>query len=231
MASITHYTELDASNVSFSELRKNKMGGKGVYISKNESKLMLQFPKLRMPFGLGEYTDQTSGRTTYSVDLSLQDQDELRQTLDSLDDTVVETVAKNSKAWLGKAHSEAVIKQALYKPIVKLPADEKYAPTIKLKVQVDNNNKFVSKCYNNKQEEMSLKDLQKGQYVRAIAHVSQIWIIDNKFGVTMRLEQLQAFPTDKLTGFAFLDDGEGDDSESVEETEETEETEDELIDE
>lgn len=228
MASITHYTELDASNVSFSELRKNKMGGKGVYLSKNgDSKLMVQFPKLRMPFGLGEYTDQASGRTTYSVDLSLQDQDELRKTLEALDNAVIQTVTKNSKSWLGKAHSETVIKQALYKPIVKLPADDKYAPTIKLKVQVDGNNKFTSKCYNNKQEEMSLKDLQKGQYVRAIAHVSQVWIIDNKCGVTMKLEQLQAFPTDKLTGFAFLDDGEDD----TEETEETEEAEDELIDE
>jgi len=224
---ITHFSEFDASSVTFSELRKNKMGGKGVYLSKGKEKLLIQLPKLRMPFGLGEYTDQASGRTSYSVDLSLQDQDDLRGILEKLDAVVVDQVKKNSKSWLGKTHSEDVIKQALYKPVVKLPQDDKYAPTIKIKVVVDSNNNFVSKCFNNRCEEMPLKDLQKGQYVRAIAHVSQVWIIDNKCGVTMKLEQLQAFPTDKLTDFAFLDDGEGDEGSG----EEAESDEDELIDE
>ena len=60
--------------------------------------------------------------------------------------------------------------------------------------------------------------------MKAIAHISQVWIIDNKCGVTMRLEQAFFAPTDKIKGFAFQDDdedmGEGGAEEEEEEFEE-----------
>ena len=35
-----------------------------------KKKLMVQLPKMRAPFGLSEFTDQNSGKSSYSVDLS-----------------------------------------------------------------------------------------------------------------------------------------------------------------
>lgn len=234
---ITTYANFDASNVNFSELRKNKMGGKVVYLSgAGRKKIQLELPKMRAPFGVSEFVDQNTGKSSWSLNLSLEGHDDLRQKLDDLDNAIVRTVATNSKKWLGKQHSENVLRDALYSPIVKQPADDKYAPTIKLKVLADENNNFKPETYNMSQELVDLKDLEKGQSLNTIVEISQVWIIDNKFGVSMRLSQALMHPTDKLSGFAFQtvttkkDESESEveeevEYEEVEETEEIEETE------
>ncbi len=214
---ITHHKSLDASMVSFSELRKNAKGGKVVYLSgpnKGKEKITVQFPKLRAPFGLSEFVDQNSGNSSYSLDLSLDSQPELLEKLKAIDEAVVKQVATNSKEWLGKKHTETVIRDVLYRPIVKMPNDDKYAPTIKLKILKDRDGNFMPECFNNKKQRVELDTLEKGQSVTAIASIPQIWIIDGKFGVTMRLQQARFSPTNKLTGYSFLPD---DDDDEVEE--------------
>jgi len=215
---ITHHSEFDANIINFSDIRKNQLGGKAVYLSNGIGKVMVELPKLRAPFGLGEFVDQGSGRTTYSINLSLDNNEDLQKKLRLLDDAVIKTVAKNSSAWLGKKHSEAVVRDALYSPIVKDPSDPKYAPTIKLKVQTDSNDKFVPKVFKGR-EPADLNELEKGQSVSSIVEINQVWIINNKCGVSVRLAQAKLHPTDKLTEYAFRDD---DDEEADEETEEIE---------
>lgn len=233
---IVKTSDFDASQVSFSDLRKNKMGGKVVYISNPmNKKLVLQLPKMRAPFGLSRYDDQNSGKSTFSLDLSLDGRDDLRKKLEGVDDEITKLVSKNSKAWLGKQHSLAVVKDVLYKPIVKLPQDDKYAPTIKLKVMTGQDGNFIPEAYDHKGKQIDMNSIEKGQTMRAIVHISQIWIIDNKCGVSMRLEQVMTSPTDKIRGFAFQPDGEDDpvsedEGEAEEELEEGEEYEDEIDD-
>jgi len=45
--------------------------------------------------------------------------------------------------------------------------------------------------------------LKKGQKVLAIIDLNQIWFIDNKFGVTIRLQQVLLEQSEKLPSFAF----------------------------
>lgn len=219
---ITHHSEFDANTINFSDVRKNQLGGKAVYLSNGSGKVMVELPKMRAPFGLGEFVDQGSGRTTYSINLSLDNNEDLQKKLRLLDDAVIKTVAKNSSAWLGKKHSEAVVRDALYSPIVKDPSDPKYAPTIKLKVQTDSNDKFVPKVFKAR-EPADLHELEKGQSMSSIVEISQIWIINNKCGVSVRLAQAKLHPTDKLTEYAFRDDDEEDEVEETEEIEVEEE--------
>ena len=54
-----------------------------------------------------------------------------------------------------------------------------------------------------KRETISLDSIEKGQRVMALVDVNQIWFIDNKFGVTLRLQQLMADRSEKLKRFAF----------------------------
>ncbi len=224
---ITHHNALDASNIAFSELRKNTKGGKVVYLSggKGKEKITVQFPKLRAPFGLSEFVDQNSGNSSYSLDLSLENKPELLDKLRAIDDAVVKQVAANSKDWLGKKHTETVIRDVLYRPIVKMPNDDKYAPTIKLKILKDRDGTFVPECYNNKKQRVDLDTLEKGQSVTAIATMPQLWIIDGKFGVTMRLHMARFSPTNKLTGYSFLPDDDDDEVEAEASSEEAEEEE------
>jgi hypothetical protein len=114
----------------------------------------------------------------------------------------VNTVAKNSKEWLGKDFNVAVLKEALYKPIVR-PGKEQYPSTIKLKVLAKPDGTFVPESYSMQREKVTLDTVEKGQKVCAIVDFNQIWFIDNKFGVTIRLQQCLLEQSVKLPSFAF----------------------------
>ena len=204
---IQKFSEFNASNVSFSKLRKNKNGGKAVYLNSSDNKkVFVQLPFMRSPYGLSAYTDEATGRTSYSLDISFDaDNAESAQCLESmaaLDDIVVNMVADNSKEWLGKKFNVAVLKEALYKPIVR-PGKEQYPATMKLKILTKSDGSFVPEAYNMQRESVSLDTIEKGQKVLAIIDLNQIWFIDNKFGVTIRLQQVLLEQSEKLPSFAF----------------------------
>ena len=205
--SIQQSTDFSPASVQFSKLRKNKNGGKAVYLNAGDNKkLYVQFPFMRSPYGLSAFTDEGTGRTSYSLDLSFDPDNaeamELHAKLKELDEKIVNEVAKNSKEWLGKEFNVAVLKEALYKPIVK-PGKEQYAPTIKLKVLTKPDGSFVPECYSMQKEQVALDTIEKGQKAMAIIDLNQIWFIDNKFGVTIRLQQALFEQSAKLPSFAF----------------------------
>ena len=127
---------------------------------------------------------------------------ELHTKLKELDELIVNTVAENSKEWLGKEFNVAVLREALYKPIVR-PGKEPYPSTIKLKIATKPDGTFVPEAYNMQKEQVSLDTIEKGQKAMAIVDVSSIWFIDNKFGVTIRLQQALIEQSTKLPSFAF----------------------------
>lgn len=204
---ITHHKNFNVEAVGFSKLRKNKNGGKAVYLNVSDKKLYLQLPKLRSPYGLSTYTDESSGKTSYSLDLSLDTDNteamDLREKLTQLDDLIIKTVVENSKEWLGKKFNEAVCREALYKPLVR-QGKEPYPDTIKLKILANDKGEFVPEAYNANREQVGLDTVSKGSKVTCIVDMVQIWFIDNKFGVTVRLQQALLEPSAKLPSFAFV---------------------------
>jgi hypothetical protein len=196
--------EINMSSVTFSKLRKNKNGGKAVYINFNNQKVYLQLPFMKAPFGLGQFTDEATKKTTYNLDLSLDPSVEGVEKFAELDELVLDTVKKNSVEWLGKDYNIAVMREALYKPLVRKSAkSDEYAPTLKLKILVDSNQNFIPEAYNTNREAVDLRSIEKGQKVLSIIDINQIWFIDNKFGVTVRLQQCLIEPSKKLPSFAF----------------------------
>jgi hypothetical protein len=205
--SIQQSTEFSAASVQFSKLRKNKNGGKAVYLNAGDNKkLYIQFPFMRSPYGLSAFTDEGTGRTSYSLDLSFDTDNEeamaLHDKLKELDDIIVNTVAANSKEWLGKEFNVAVLKEALYKPMIR-PGKEQYPSTIKLKILTKPDGAFVPEAYSMQKQPVSLDTVEKGQKCMAIVDLNQIWFIDNKFGVTVRLQQVLLEQSAKLPSFAF----------------------------
>ena len=208
MSSIQTTTDFDASSVQFGKLRKNKNGGKAVYLSTRDgSKVQLQLPFMRTPFGLSTFTDEASKKTTYTLDLSFDAGDPevegFMGKMSKLDEIVAKTVADNSKEWLGKQFNLAVLKEALYKPLVR-PGKGEYASTLKIKIATDvKTGNFIPEAYNMQQKEVPMTSLEKGQRVMAIVELNQIWFIDNKFGVSVKLLQVLLEPSKKLPKFAF----------------------------
>jgi hypothetical protein len=204
---IQRSSEFSPASVGFSKLRKNKNGGKTVYLNGGDNKkLYIQLPFMRSPYGLSAFTDEGTGRTTYSLDLSFDPDNaeavELQEKLKELDDIIVNAVAENSKEWLGKEFNVAVLREALYKPVVR-PGKEPYPSTLKLKIATKPDGSFVPEAYNMKKEAVSLDTIEKGQKAMAIVDVSSIWFIDNKFGATIRLQQALLEQSTRLPSFAF----------------------------
>ena len=205
--SIQRSSDFSPASVGFSKLRKNKNGGKTVYLNGGDNKkLYLQLPFMRSPYGLSAFTDEGTGRTTYSLDVSFDsdnaDAMELHDKLKELDEIIVNTVAQNSKEWLGKEFNVAVLREALYKPMVR-PNKEPYPSTLKLKIATKPDGTFVPEAYNMQKEAVPLETIEKGQKAMAIVDLNQIWFIDNKFGVTIRLQQALFEQSVKLPSFAF----------------------------
>tara|TARA_B110000046_G_scaffold11581_1_gene11433 strand:- start:6864 stop:7553 length:690 start_codon:yes stop_codon:yes gene_type:complete len=210
MASIQIQTAstFDASSVSFSKLRRNKNGGKSVFLSgAGGKKLYIQLPYMRAPFGLSAFTDENTKKTSYSLDLSFDKNDEnlmdIQQRISKLDEVVISAVAENSVEWLGKKYNISVLKEALYKPLVR-PGKDDYASTMKAKVMTDlKTGNFVPEAYNCRRENVPLDTIEKGQKVLTIIEINQIWFIDNKFGVSVRLQQSLFEESKRLPSFAF----------------------------
>lgn len=224
--SIQRSSDFSPASVGFSKLRKNKNGGKTVYLNGGDNKkLYLQLPFMRSPYGLSAFTDEGTGRTTYSLDVSFDsdnaDAMELHDKLKELDEIIVNTVAQNSKEWLGKEFNVAVLREALYKPMVR-PNKEPYPSTLKLKIATKPDGTFVPEAYNMQKEAVPLDTIEKGQKAMAIVDVSSIWFIDNKFGVTVRLQQALLEQSTKLPSFAFQGLDLPDEDEVDEEDEEVE---------
>ena len=197
--------EFDVSSLVFSGLRKNAKGGKMVYVNlAGGTKAHFEMPTLRSPFGISTYTDNNTGVTSYSLDLSLEDPsvvDKIR----AIENSVLDHVTSHSEELLGKKYSQEVIKDALFKSCIRESKEGKYAPTLKLKI-LTRDGKFVPEAYDSSRCMTTLDTLQKGQRVKTIVDFNQIWIIDNKFGLSVRLLQAMLFPTSELKGCAFGDD-------------------------
>src|SRR5210317_172725 len=204
---IQRYEQFDPSTVVLSNMKKNKNGGKTVYINaQGNKKLYLQLPFMRSPFGLSAFTDEATNKTSYSLDLSFDKDNEgataLMEKLSALDTKIVETVAANSKEWLGKPYNIEVIKEALYKPIVR-PGKDEYPSTMKLKLMTKPTGEFIPEAYNMAQESIPVDSIEKGQKCMCIVDINQIWFIDNKFGVSLRVSQILCEHSAKLPSFAF----------------------------
>jgi hypothetical protein len=226
--SIQQSTDFLPSAVIFSKIRKNKNGGRAVYLNgPGNSKIHLELPKMRAPFGLSTFTDEASKRMSYTLPLSFDADpltDDFMNKMKTLDDMIVKMVAENSVEWLGKKYGVPVIKEALYKPIV-TPGKGDYPATIKLKVLNDpKTGEFIPEAYNQQRENVDLNTIEKGQRIRCIIEINQIWFIDNKFGVSIRLQQCLLEPSKKLPRFAFKNVDEPV-AENVEEEDEDEELE------
>ena len=215
--------QFDPSSVVFTKMKKNKNGGKTVYINAQDGKrkLYLQLPFMRSPFGMSAFTDEATNKTSYSLDLSFDRDNEeglaLAEKLKALDEIIIKTVADNSKEWLGKVYDINVIREALYKPLVRQAKDD-YPDTIKLKIMTKQTGEFLAEAYDSSRQMISVDQIEKGQRCACIVDVNQIWFIDNKFGVSVRLSQVLCEQSVKLPSFAFqgLDGHIAEDDEEVE---------------
>jgi hypothetical protein len=198
------FNSFNASEVTFGDIRKNKNGGKTVYLNSNKGgKLIFQLPQLRAFVGLSPFKNDKGEIQSWSLPLSL-DNPEIVAAFKTLDERVLEFVEANSDAFFGKKISKAVLVEGdKYKPIIK-KAKEGFAPALNLKVLTNMDGSFGTEAYNSAREVVPLTDLAKGQTVSAIIDIGSIWCSPLGVGVSIRVHQVMLAPTTKLKPCAFL---------------------------
>lgn len=209
----------DPSNLTFSEVKTNKHGGKSVYMNYNGGKFTTQFPAMHIPYPLKE-DDIVNSKTgavegkKYSVNLSFRGMDdeykehlpakvrnnarrlrEFHEMLQAIEKRVLEEGVQQSGSWLQqKGASEAVVK-ALMSSAIKVSKDAngepngKWPDTVKTKIMYWDG-VFNTEVYNESKEPVDLQEnLQKGAVVAGLIEFAPIWFAGGKLGISMRLKQ------------------------------------------
>jgi len=192
--------DFTASDIIFAGIRKNKQGGKFIPLVGGEGgPIRIQLPALRAPFGLNPPRDQVK---EYYVNLSLTP--ELEAKFTAVDQRVAEFVHANCVDLMGKTIDLGTLKDILMTGLVKAAKDPKYASTIKLKAS-RGEGKDLAECYNSLREPVALEEIKSGSQLESIIELTQVWFISGKFGVSARLLQAKLAPSDKLSGYSFMD--------------------------
>lgn len=211
--------KFSCSNVEYSDPKKLQHGGQAIYLNYDGKPLILQTPKMSMPWGMGKFDGDIP---KYSVDLSFKGMDNSESlqsfysALNQLDEKLVEDGVSNSMQWFKKKKQTKEVCKALYAPQIKVSKDKngepdgKYPPTMKVKVPWKDG-KFDCDAYDSKrqliQDDLS-NVLVKGSQVQALIQCVGIWFAGGKYGCSWKVVQMKVTPPAGIHGYSFIDDSE-----------------------
>ena len=244
MSAVVLPSNFKVENVSFKEPKKNAIGGQSVLlnyyndITKKSGALVMQTPKMRMPFG-PDISENDTGVKKYSVNTSLANAESnnnnlilFTEIIRVLDTYTKKYASENSEMWFGKKQKAEVLEE-FYKSAEKKSKQDKYPSTLKLKLPVKvTGDKYTPQfdIYNDSKEiinivdnsEIDLSCLEKGSEIIAIIQCTGVWFVGKtQFGLGWKVVQLQSYKTQKLVGYSIVDeDPEEEEEEEVEEEEE-----------
>lgn len=224
MSAVLLSNEFSASNVSFTEPKKNQMGGHNVLINYNNNgrsgPLIIQTPRLRAPFGADRQVPDGGGPVRYSVNLSVNDDGAIGHffsVIKNLEECVLNSGVELSEKWFGKKKSKEVVAE-LMRSVVKYPKEkDKYDPSIKIKLP-----------YNEKGPQFNLEDdtktpinvwldgevdistIPKGcEFVGVIQCTGVYFIGKSQFGIGFKLLKGRVYQGNLLKNIDIIDDDDG----------------------
>ena len=236
MDSIILANDVNLDKFEISSLKTLQNGGKMAFLNYNSGRLTTQLPrKMRLPFGISEYTSEETGNTKYWINVTLDKREKVlnfKKLIEDVDNYVIDHAFKNSKQWFkGTQYKTREILEALYTSNIKYSKDketgeinDKYDPTLKINIP-QRDGEFNISIFDKNANEISrndidnLKNLFKGSEASVIMECGGIWVAGSKFGVTWKVVQLQVFPKESINGFAFLktDDDNDNDIDNIKE--------------
>jgi hypothetical protein len=193
--SIVKTANIDFSKVTFSDVKK--LGkGKMVYANLNTNKIILQTPKMSIPFGISRWRDANAddgSGDSFRLGLSFYGEDnnaeikEFKHHLEQFDNIIKQKIKENSKEWLNKSNvSMEVIEDAYYVPNVKVSVDKdgkEYPSRIEVKLdRQKEDDEFTGKFVSNKRfnheimvfdEDKNLVELNESNFESVVPKGSQ----------------------------------------------------------
>ena len=224
---ITRAKDFTPESVTYGSPSTNKHGGKSVPILVDGTKLVLQFP-LNFTWGAQANTDETSGRTSYSCNLVLDDGSPFRTALTALQEKVLDDMVVNSKAWFGKAIASREVIEALFYDIVRFPnikgtsePDTSRKPSVKAGLP-EWDGVFKTELFNMSKQPLNgptiklgeddfLAAIPSGCHLSGLLECKGIWYSAGRCGVTWKLIQARVKPPVRLEGYCMVDDSDEED--------------------
>jgi len=216
-------TNFNAQKMSFSQMKSLDSGGKQAYVNYDGGMFVMQTPNCSLPFGMSAF--DKAGPVKYSVELSLRGHDEAGskvqqwfQTLNGLDEFMIDQGVKNSKQWFKADLSRDVIK-AFYTPMVRYSKDKDgnvkpYPPNVKLSLRKKRDSSdFDVQMYDDQRElyrGIPLEELLvRGAQMTSLIQCTGVWVAGSKYGLSWKLVQsmITSLPQSSRR-FTFVDDGE-----------------------
>jgi hypothetical protein len=215
--------QIDLSKIKYGAVKTNPIGGKSIYVSHNNSTMLIQTPEMRSPFGLSKWDKKEKGadgveKDSFKYDLLLGfDGMESREMLNTfynkmseLDTKLIADGMENSMNWLGKKMTSTEVVEELYTPLVRQSRDKntgeinnKYPANFKISVPY-RDGKFQCTAYgpNKKEIDLSTVNLQ-GARITVIIQCVGIWVVGKKFGCSWKGVQMMINPKSNIPKFAF----------------------------
>ena len=191
------------STINFTQIEKKNNQYNIVNLYSNNDKLYLNLPKLHCPFGITKY--ENNGKEKYSLNVSITQEQtpEIFNFLENIDDLVTDNFLEN-KTWLDTLEqpinsSRKDVEQYGNKLINK---QENFPPYLNLKLIYDDNQQFfcnILKCnrFGKYTQLKTIEDIKSILYkkmsITSQIIVSNVWIMKNKYGITLKPKKIIIF--------------------------------------
>jgi len=230
----TKDSDFDGELMTAKPVKTQPTGMKMVSFRYNNSNLRLQTPQMPQVFDLNENKSESTGRISYSANLSFRydGEDEkvasFREILEKIDEFNVSFATQNSLELFGKKYKKEMVEE-FHKPIVKWPKNDQYRPTIKVKLpfrdgipdfQVYDRTKEQLEIYDPESTESDLSMFAPHTKSVYLIEYTGIWVINKQFGAGWRLKQAKLYNEDQLQGCGIITDSDDEDNVVPEETDE-----------
>jgi len=210
---------VDSKKLSLSDPKTNENGGKCIYLNYNNNPIIIQTPKVTLPYNMSIYDKGEYPK--YSVEISFRDMETnpkiqgFYENMEKLDKLIVNTAVDNSMTWLKKKKVHQDVVSALFTTNIKLSKDKetgeldgKYPPTMKLKLPVrDGKPGFDIYDFSKQKLDKPLEELfVKGSTLAALIKCSGIWIISGKIYCSWTVCQTMIDAPTTIESYSFIDD-------------------------
>ncbi len=229
-ASVINAAQFNASKLTVTAPKKvGDKGAKMSYLNYGEGKpLVIQTPSLPVPFGFSAYTDESSGKVSYSMGMQLSGYEtdlkvkQFYEAIQAVDEFMIDQALKNSKEWFGKVCSKETIEDK-YSPNIKIAKDKNgdpkpYPPSVKVAFnKLRDSDEFECKVFGveskNDPNPKPISDvpfeelIPKRAQVTTLIQCTGVWFVNGKFNCKWKAirVRLDSQP-ERITGYGFVDE-------------------------
>jgi len=221
---ITNANLFNPSDIKYDNIKTGNNNNKTINIKNKSTGSPVQLrTALMLTWGISDY----EGNEKYEMSLQFPSEEyrsEKQQAfLDNMiayENKIKEDAIANSKAWFGKEIKSKEVIDAMWTPMLKYPKnkitgepDYDRAPSLRVKVPYWEGewkmalfNMDKQKIFPDPSSDVTPKDLvQKGAQTAAVFRSGGVWVVNNRFGTTWRLDQAVVKPKESVNDSCQID--------------------------